>query len=589
MNEHFFPLERNRYFYGKLLTVRDFEIEQRYNRAKRELLNRVLQGAGVVCGFGVTVSDDATLMIESGLALDYQGREIVLPETIFRKLQMLDGQETLAGRQQAYLCLTYDEAAVEPVNAVGGEAGESSQFNMTREGCRLYLTAQAPEYRGLLEASGHENVSVLYSSDELTLVLSVPSAVCSGKEFQVRILVVKGEKTPQVNFTLEGESSFVESESGRVLLSFHESREEKRSVYSVDLPLRARALSDITSKLFPSGVELNLELGSHRYKNYLEADSSVCLCRDEETLLAYCRRRDALEQHLLGRDIPIYLAKLELINSAGGVFLGGVTNLPFGQSVRQSRESRSSFGGDLTVTTAVHSLEYWQKPDVRAAYQQSGRSLHFNFGIPSPEQYDYAVAHGTVDLTMPSGIRVNSRVFSEEIAHGLGTGAVDIRLSVEFLDDQEPALLYGNSEVFKGKGASISPPWVEAAAVVYPEKGTMRIGLWLHDTVDGNRVRIHYFAQKPERDTSRILSNRKISLTLTPEFSRLACRGTLQFRAEVVGCEDKSVAWSVKEPNGGAIDRNGTYQAPELPGTYEIVAASGADETVTASAFVIVE
>ena len=238
----------------------------------------------------------------------------------------------------------------------------------------------------------------------------------------------------------------------------HESREEKRSVYSVDLPLRARALSDITSKLFPSGMELNLELGSHRYKNYLEADSSVCLCRDEETLLAYCRRRDALEQHLLGRDIPIYLAKLELINSAGGVFLGGVTNLPFGQSVRQSRESRSSIGGDLTVTTSVHSLEYWQKPDVRAAYQQSGRSLHFNFGIPSPEQYDYAVAHGAVDLTMPSGIRVNTRVFSEEIAHGLGTGAVDIRLSVEFLDDQEPALLYGNSEVFKGKGVSISPP-----------------------------------------------------------------------------------------------------------------------------------
>ena len=30
----FFPMERNRYFYGKLLTVRDFEIEQRYDRGK---------------------------------------------------------------------------------------------------------------------------------------------------------------------------------------------------------------------------------------------------------------------------------------------------------------------------------------------------------------------------------------------------------------------------------------------------------------------------------------------------------------------------------------------------------------------------
>ena len=117
----------------------------------------------------------------------------------------------------------------------------------------------------------------------------------------------------------------------------------------------------------------------------------------------------------------------------------------------------------------------------------------------------------------------------------------------------------------------------------------MRIGLWLHDSVEGNLLRVHYFVQKPERDTSRILSQRRVSLTVTPEFSRLGCREKLQFQAEVVGSEDKSVIWSVKEENGGAIDRNGLYQAPELPGTYEITAVSGADDTAAASAFVIVE
>lgn len=35
---NFFPFERNRYFYGKLLTVRDFEVEQRYHCSKRALL-----------------------------------------------------------------------------------------------------------------------------------------------------------------------------------------------------------------------------------------------------------------------------------------------------------------------------------------------------------------------------------------------------------------------------------------------------------------------------------------------------------------------------------------------------------------------
>lgn len=52
-NKDFFPIERNRYFYGKLLTVRDFEVEQNYSRRKSQLLSRLSLGAGVVCGLGV--------------------------------------------------------------------------------------------------------------------------------------------------------------------------------------------------------------------------------------------------------------------------------------------------------------------------------------------------------------------------------------------------------------------------------------------------------------------------------------------------------------------------------------------------------
>jgi len=586
----FFPMERNRYFYGKLLTVRDLEIEQRYHCSKRELLNRVLQGAGVVCGFGVTASDDTTLMIESGLALDYQGREIVLPETIFRKLPMLEGHDTLTGHQDAYLCAAYQETETEPVNAVGSEVKESRQFNMLQEGCRLFLTAQPPEYRGLLEAAGKENISVFYSSDELTLILSVPSAVCTASEFLVQVLVVKNENTPPINFTLEGQSAFVETEDGRVHLTYRESPEEKRKVYTVDFRLRSRAISDVTSQLFPAGGELNLELGSHRYKNYLTLESAVYLCRDMAALEARRRSIDSLEHHLLGRDIPIYLAKLELIHTAGSVFVGGVTNLPFLQTTRRESAGGGQGGGKLTVTASARALEYWQKPDVRAVYQSAGNSLHLDFGIPSPEQYDYAVSHGVIDLTLPGGIRVNSRILSDEVAHGLGPGAVDVRLSLEFLDGQDRlALLYGNSEVFKMRNSPVAAPWVEAAAVVYPEKGTLRVGLWLHDTVDGNQVRVHYFVQKPERDTSKLLAQRQLSLAVTPEFSRLGVGQKLQFQADVVGSEDHTVLWSVKEDNGGAIDRNGLYQAPELPGTYEIVAVASADQTVTASAFVIVE
>ena len=252
-NANFFPLERNRYFYGKLLTVRDFEVEQRYHCTKRALLNRLIHGAGVVCGLGVTASDESTLMIESGMALDYQGREIVLPETLFRKLQMLEGQETLSDSKDAYLCLTYAEEDVEPVNATGAEVGAQRQFDLTREGYRLFLTPEPPAYQRLLEAGGRENVTVLYQSEDLILVLSLPTVLCAGEEFQAQVLVVKHEKTPPVQFSLEGENSFVESDNGRVRLAYRESREEKRCVYTVDFPLRAKALSDVDSQLFPNG------------------------------------------------------------------------------------------------------------------------------------------------------------------------------------------------------------------------------------------------------------------------------------------------------------------------------------------------
>ncbi|MBQ3076567.1 MAG: hypothetical protein IJC43_01790 [Clostridia bacterium] len=585
----YFPIERNRYYYGKLLTVRDFEVEQNYFLNKERLDNRVMHGAGVVCGMGVSAGDDATLLIESGMALDYYGRDIIIEEPLVRKLPMIEGYDSLMNSDDAYLCLHYHEEDTEPVNAVGAEAQTSRQFNMTRESYRLSLSAETPEYQRLLESSGEENVNLIYTSDALTIVLTAPSAVCAGEDFEVSALIVKNANTPPVHFVLEGENTFVESENGRVVLEYRQSPTEKRHVVRTEFKLRAQQLSGLTSQLFPAGAELNVELGSHHYKNYISVEAPVTLCADRDALRDLNRVRDNLAKNLTGGDLPIYLAKLELVRSTGGVFLGAVTDLPFDQFIARDSAQGGGRREKLEVSTRVRQLEYWQKPDVRATYNSETETLAFDFGIPSPEQYDYSISHGVVDLEMPGGLRVNSRFYSEEIPHGLGVGAVDVRLSVEFLDGEDTALLIGNSEVFKSKSIKVTPPWVETAALVYPERGTMKIGVWLHDTVSGNRLRIHYFAQKPERDMDRILDQRKVSISVMPEVSRLGRREQLRLKAVVDGSEDKGVIWSVREENGGAIDANGIYQAPEIQGTYEIVATASADPDVQASAYVIVE
>ena len=59
---------------------------------------------------------------------------------------------------------------------------------------------------------------------------------------------------------ISGDSGFVDSEDGRVRLSFRESPEETRRVYPVSFRLKARQMSDVQSDLLPSGGELDLEL-----------------------------------------------------------------------------------------------------------------------------------------------------------------------------------------------------------------------------------------------------------------------------------------------------------------------------------------
>lgn len=83
--------QRNRYFYGKLLTAEDFIAEQNYFNAKIRLMNRLLFGSGVIAGLNVIKTDETGAAIESGVALDSAGREIIVPEPMIVKINELDG------------------------------------------------------------------------------------------------------------------------------------------------------------------------------------------------------------------------------------------------------------------------------------------------------------------------------------------------------------------------------------------------------------------------------------------------------------------------------------------------------------------
>lgn len=128
--------QRNLYFYGKLMTVRDFEMEQSYLNGKRHLLNRLVLGAGVACGLKVGATWDeakqsVTLDVAAGVAIDAAGREIVV-----------DRATTVAfvpdAAVPAYaLWLRREECRIEPAPApitdAGNVCGETCCYSRVRE------------------------------------------------------------------------------------------------------------------------------------------------------------------------------------------------------------------------------------------------------------------------------------------------------------------------------------------------------------------------------------------------------------------------------------------------------------------------
>ena len=146
-NTQLYPFERNKYFYGKLLSVEDFNFEQKYMNDKRRLINRMVHGIGVVSGLNVVRVDDTTISVESGLAFDTTGREIVVDMPVTKKLAMLNGYDTAissGSNTYVYLCLEYSEGEKGNAHNIVSKSDVINAGSI-REGYNLYLTASEPD------------------------------------------------------------------------------------------------------------------------------------------------------------------------------------------------------------------------------------------------------------------------------------------------------------------------------------------------------------------------------------------------------------------------------------------------------------
>lgn len=574
-NMTYFPFERNKYFYGKLLTVDDFETEQRYFNDKRRVINRFLYGSGVVCGMNVIAIDDTTISVETGLALDFSGREIVIDTPVVKKLSMIDGFESFLKResdkQYLYLCLDYEETEKDQVHNVTG--ADQVEYNRYREGGRLTVTDREPEEGSLSDAELYENAGVLYAGSGIRIRVVMPVCVQEGREFEIRLILENMGQMQPVEFACDLELTCLEHQGNNFIrVSFDEESFAKRRRYELTYQVRALTIQNARGVLELNPGSFELYIGGHRVqeKAGLKMASRIIEGSIQEDLRKNYYR-SAMEDIVKNNyQQSIYLAKIFVIFAGESYVITDIETMPFGQFVYNNMLSAA-----MNRLTQKELERGWiAAPDRRQA--QSAQEREYGLSDSQVMSAGYAV----IDLGI--GGNVGQRFFSEEISHDLGLGNVLILLGQCYGLTDDSAVVYGSPEVFE----DAAPFKAELAAKADPARGTFRIGLRLTEPTMERYVRVNWTAFRDIREKRH--DREEMALFIKPEMLYLKTRESYYLEAKFRGVEETPVRWVVREENGGTIEPNGKYTAPNAPGIYEVSASSTIYENLRASIFIVV-
>lgn len=581
-NLKYFPFERNRYFYGKLLSVDDFETEQKYMNDKRRLINRFLHGTGVVCGMNVIAVDDTTLSIEKGLALDFAGREIVISAPVTTRLNMMDGFEQYEANKEdkgyLYVCLDYNEIEKEEVHSIAGNRDgiNGTEYNKYAEEYRLYVTSAEPEKSLNTITSLYEEIETVYWGNGIRIKQVMPKYASSGGVCEVHIIVENMGQRQSVSFSYDLELNCLLSK-GRNFhkVTFNEEDYEKNSRYEKVYYLDAMSVKDVfgTAKLVSNSFELIV--GGKKVKASAQCENQVYITQESiknELIKNYYLKamenvtKDNFQQ-------SIYLAKIAVIRAGKSYIIDSVENLPFNQYVGSSSLNMAM------IETINQKLDLGQLGIRSGLRGETAAALE----PKNDTQSEHQIASGFVILDLGIGGVAGQKFFSAPITHGLGLGKVDIILGSAYSLRDESEVIYGSADIFEDNDAEFN---ASLAAKVDGQTGTFIIGMRLNQMTSVQQVKVLWTAIKTGNEDAKHAEKR--SITVQPNMLYLNLRESYYLEAKISGTIQTDVKWYIKEDNGGTIDENGMYTAPNQVGVYEIICQSTVYADMRASAFIVV-
>ncbi len=516
-NLKLFPFERNRYFYGKLLTVRDFEIEQKYTNDKRRLTNRLLHGYGIVSGLQVVYVDEKTVSIEPGLAIDGSGREIVVSSPVTQKLSLLPGFSDNDSSQIAYLYIAYDEKGKEPVHSIA-KAEEESEYNRVAEGFRLFIKKTPPENQDTVLSGLFKSTSIVYSDEQVRVTQTINRYVPEGGLFKVVIKIEKAPKSPKLNFEYEliGENIVFENGQDRLKVSFAEAESMNDIEYLLAYAARIQKNREHGQVYIKNGsIKVNIGYTQTAAVSQIHEISTIRGSIKEEILRAYYEK--SLNECLMSDgNQGLCLARIDLVQTGSTFVIEKVVPVPFGEYLPNTgllyeldKLETNSAGAPFKASSKARILKDTEEPRVSVEFYGDTNEFCFDFGMPEPKMLFGEVATGTVDIEFGLFPKVGASYFSEEIEHKLGLGPVVILLGLvevgnhglSALDSSyEEQIHYGDMEVFNKKAFESLTACVLLGATVYPKRGTFKIGVRLKAHTKEFSATVRWWAYRKDDD-----------------------------------------------------------------------------------------
>ena len=572
-NTKLYPFERNRYYSGKMLTSSDFQAEQNYFNNKRRFINSLMYGSGVVCGFGVFSLDDLSVLIESGVAVDGTGREIIMESSVVKKLSAVEGFESLHSNM-ASLCLRYKEDPVHAVytmNPGTGEDGQEYEYNRISENFQLFLMEQEDAAGGYLMETEFLTETVLYEDEDFAVRAVIPATVCKGRNVKLEVRVEKrspAQKTLSYQGILQVPVFLTPEGKHEVEIAFSDVSLPEGEALKKEYWLTAQDVTMLdTTILLKSGT------ARVHVNGIAQESSSGCSIR---VMLENCRPRElvsreigrmSLEMRSMGelKDY-IRLADLKLVRTENAYIIEEVIE----------KGVKNYITAPAQEMLRNEYLEYFLKEPALEKEQTFLPEHMQSQGFMAPGGRTPEVATGILEIPLGESAKKGDIRYSGEIMHGLGRGNVYVSIGYEYITD-DAALgssakntIYGSPKLFQ-KETSMGVD-AETAVKVMNDKGSFVVAAQLLENVDYLVLTYRWVAIRfPAGNDLGLMENHSgKSISVDTPTVVIGTRESHYFHVNYNNMESCSVAYELTEPGSGEITSDGVYTAPAKEGVYEI-------------------